>query len=304
SFFAELVSRVEYTVPISQYNPDGVVVNTNWLLRNGSPYYYEAARGVKTGGFDSYYTRDADGDWVKHDGVANLVSVAQRNVDGTSYRYMVVTMGAPWLQRENRDTGQQGLHHAFNDHKTLYSWAFSTFWNACVMRATDPIDIVKVLDGDADEVQLFPLMDSMSSEFWTLLPKNLDVDSTVNKITELASDECTCGNPGSDECVCDIRAGVVSAPIEKGQLLGTVELQLAGQPLTKIQLVAGDSVARTGSAIARDRVSSIFGKRWFVPLLLLLGATVIVLIILSYIRKHRKRLEKARKKPPNRRIRR
>jgi D-alanyl-D-alanine carboxypeptidase (penicillin-binding protein 5/6) len=299
-FFSDLVSTVEYAVPISEHNPDGVVVNTNFLLRAQSHYYYEFARGVKTGGFDSYYTRH-DGEWVEHSGLANLVSIAQRNMDRDSFQYLIVTMNAPWLLRNQREEHQQGLHHAFNDHRSLYSWAFSTFNNTNVLRTTDPVAVIKVIDGEADEVQLFPLMDR---DFWTLLPDNLDVNSAINRVKELASDECTCDETQADECKCDIREGVVSAPIERGDILGTVELVLAGQSLAKFPLIAGDSVARTTTAEARDILTYIFGQWWFRLLLLLIAAATIALIIFSYILKHRKKLQQARRKPPNRRIRR
>ncbi|MCL1902948.1 MAG: D-alanyl-D-alanine carboxypeptidase [Oscillospiraceae bacterium] len=303
SFFPELVNTVEYAVPISQYNPDGVVVNTNWLLRNTSSYYYQFAKGIKTGGFDSYYTR-SNGEWVEHPGLANLVSVANRNVDRDNYRYMIVTMGAPWLLKYDREGDQQGLHHAFNDHKALYGWAFSSFENDCIIRTTDPLAVIKVLYGSADEVQLFPMIDS---DFWTLLPNSVDADSAINPIISLASDECSCGSTDADtdkECECDIREGVVSAPIAKGDVLGTMELQIAGQSLVKLQLMAGDAVAKTSGAIARDRLSGFFGQKWFIPLILLLGAAIIVLIIMNYINRHRRRLAAARKRPPNKRIRR
>ena len=294
--FAEIVRTFEYAVPISQYNPNGEIINTNRFLRPASIYYNESVIGVKTGGFDDYSLKSTDGSWVTHDGIANLVSIASK--DG--YEYMVVTMEAPW--KTDLESGQHELHYAYTDHRTLFNWAFSTFKKTCVMRDTDLIAVVKVLDGTADEVQLFPLIES---DFWTLLPEGLDAGSTINRKIKLASDECTCDNL-PDDCECNIREGVVTAPVFKGDKLGTLELWVGGQRLGEhsIPLVAGDSVALSSSAKTRRTMEGVLGQWWFILLLLVAGATAIVLIILSYIHRHRKQLARKRRKPPNRRIRR
>jgi D-alanyl-D-alanine carboxypeptidase (penicillin-binding protein 5/6) len=281
SVFAQIVGTTEYTVPITQFNPDGVLVNTNRLIRavDGNPYYYDFALGVKTGGFDEYFTGNRIDGWIRHEGIANLVSLAER--DG--YTYIVITMNAPWFPFSQRSAGENGLHHAYTDHKNLYDWAFSTFENTLVMRTTDPITSVRVLEGDSDEVMLFAQMDS---PFWTLLPRGLDVKNDINRVIERESVE-------------------IEAPVAEGTVLGTIELMLANQSLGRWDLIATESVARTQTAIARDRIQDVFSSWWIIPLLIILALLVIVLIVLSYIRKHRKKKqEKYGRKPPNRRIRR
>jgi D-alanyl-D-alanine carboxypeptidase (penicillin-binding protein 5/6) len=288
--FAELVNTKEWEMPANENegNESGYsVVNTNRLVREfaGNPYYYEFAQGIKTGGFDVYSTRDAEGNWVEHPGIANLISVASRNIETGTYKYIVVTMDAPW--KKNLEGNEHSLHHAFNDHRTLYNWAFTTFELAAVIRKTDPVSSVKILNGEADEIKLYPRMEE--DIFWTLLPKNLGIDSAVNPKVTLENHE-------------------IEAPVEKGAILGTVELELKGQVLGKFDLIAGDGVEKTKAAISREKFSDVFNKPWFIPTLVIIGILVIALIILSYVRKHRKsrserRLRSKRKKYPNKNIR-
>jgi D-alanyl-D-alanine carboxypeptidase (penicillin-binding protein 5/6) len=275
-FFKEIVSTVEYTIPPTQFNPDGLLINTNWLVRpvSGNPYYYDFAAGIKTGGFDEYFLRGEDGDWVRYDGIANLTSIARRD----SFEYIVVTFNAPW--HTNRTDGERGLHYAFLDHSALYQWAFSTFEYTRVMRPTDPFGSVRVIDGVEDTVTLYPQMDS---EFWTLLPKNLDIASAIDKIPSFDVSE-------------------IPAPVEAGTILGTIELKLANQTLEKWSLVTTKRIEKTQSAQMVDNVNDFVNQPWFVPALVATAALTIALIILNYIRIHRKKSKSRR--PPNSRIRR
>jgi len=309
--FFEFANTTEYRMPSNVNNPEGYdVVNTNRLIRDfpENPYHYAFARGVKTGGFDVYHRkRDANGSWaaenrIDYDGIANLVSTAKRSVERGSYEYMVVTMDAPW---HGSPTGyEHWLHNAFNDHKILYDWAFSTFELTEVVRKTDPLTSVTILDGEKDEILLYPQMED--DVFWTLLPKDLDINSAIRHKFNIAETE-------------------VPAPIEAGAILGTVEVMLAGQVLGKFDLIADESVERTGAAIAGDRFRELFYrevenengeleeklKTEVIVGLVAIAALIIGLIVFAYVRKHRKqRMEKlranriSRRKSPNKKIRR
>jgi D-alanyl-D-alanine carboxypeptidase (penicillin-binding protein 5/6) len=300
--FSEITGAVEYAMPPNSQEPAGyTITNTNRLMIkpndfNNNPYYYDFARGIKTGGFDEYHTRidpslpwTSPGNRVDHPGVANLVSIASRN----EFTYIVVTLGAPWKLISERAVNERGLHYAFLDHRNLYEWAFATFEKTRVMQRTDPMGSVKILDGEKDEVSLYP---RMNEDFWALLPRGVDLDGgIIQRKPTLNSTE-------------------VSAPVEQGEVLGTIEILLANQSLGRWELITNEAVEKTSSAIARARLESVFAQWWFIPLLILLGVLVVALIILSYIRKHRKirqerfgrsnRRGKNNKKPPNRRIRR
>jgi D-alanyl-D-alanine carboxypeptidase (penicillin-binding protein 5/6) len=302
-FFLELVGTIEYPVPITSLNPNGSLVNTNQLLRQSSPYFYEGALGIKTGGYHEYFLRTPDGSgnvrdgqWKKiggesGTGITNLVSLARRN----DFTYIIVTMHAPWTFSYERAQNETGLHLAYHDHIRLYNWAFATFENTRIMQKTDPIDSISVVDGDGkDSLVLFP---HMTEDFWALLPKGIDVKSVVEPIVRISDRE-------------------VPAPIEQGAVLGTIELKLANQSLGTWDLVTNEGVERSQTARTRDRLSDLFGSWWFVPSLIVLGVLIIALIVLSYVRRHRKLQRerfgrgsnkysyKSKRKPPNRKIRR
>jgi len=274
-FFSALVSETEYQMPPNANNPAGYsVFNTNWLIQNtlGSPYFYEFASGVKTGGLPYYYTNDGGG-WVRTGaGMANLVSIAQRD----NIEYIVVTMNAPWFTPQVE--GQRWLHHAFNDHRTLYNWAFSTFDNTRVMETTDPIASVTVIGGEADTLTLVPLMEN---DFWTILPRDLDVNSAIHREVTLNERQ-------------------VQAPIEAGAILGTVELRIAGQTLERFPLVAAQSVSQTPTSAVWTTIGGVFDQPWFTPLMIAVAVLVILLIILRFIRmQRRQRMVRSRRQPPN-----
>jgi D-alanyl-D-alanine carboxypeptidase (penicillin-binding protein 5/6) len=283
-FFSSLVNTEVYTMPPNGFHPDfpsGYPVrNSNWLIRtdDANDYYYDFALGTKTGGFDYYYTKNSEGGWTSHDGLANLVSTARRAQQGDNFNYIVVTMGAP-IHLEGR-----WLHNAFNDHINLYDWAFRTFDYMRAMQKNEPVGSVRVIDGDIDELILFP---EMSDDFWTLLPKDIDM-SVIHPIVDIPEKELT-------------------APIAGDAVLGTIEIRLANESLGKWSLTPnGVSVELSREAEAIGAIRDVFGSWWFIPLLVLIGVAVIALIILSYVRKHRKNLRQkyGKRKPPNRRIRR
>jgi D-alanyl-D-alanine carboxypeptidase (penicillin-binding protein 5/6) len=304
--FPNLVSARQYEMPpnTNPGNSGGYTVrNTNQLIQPDNPYTYEYASGVKTGGLPYIRYQNADGSWGPQlSGLANLVSVAER--DG--FRYVIVSAEAPWLPSSQRGAGQTALHHAFNDHIALYNWAFATFENATVLRRTDPITSMKVVDGTANHVVLFP---QMEDEFRALLPRGLDANSIVHRELNLESNE-------------------VSAPVEAGEIFGVVELWLAGQVLRTFPLIAGESVEKTPAAERRSWLRETFFneippaegtvadpdeepvyrlKTGYLLLIIGTGVLVIALIVLSYIRNHRKKQAEAmtlrKKKSHNRRIR-
>ena len=291
SFFKEVVKTVEYSMPPNSKHPHGSEIqNSNSMLVSSSVYYYDFAYGIKTGGFDVYQYRNADGSFGEElPGIANLASIAQRNSGNGNFEYVVITVGAPWKLRSERKEGEGSLHNAYTDHRNLFNWAFSTFENVRVMRTTDPKGSVKVIDGLTDEVLLFPLMDN---DFWALLPSNLDADSAIQFKTTIFKSTCNCeadwnnnaaatgGFPGCD-CV---EADGVYAPIVAQQILGEVEILLAGQSLGTFSLISQESVERTPAAIAVANIMNVVEQWWFKPLVIVLVLLTITLIALGYVR--------------------
>jgi D-alanyl-D-alanine carboxypeptidase (penicillin-binding protein 5/6) len=219
--FREIVNMREHLFP-----PNGkpssplTVQNTNRLLVNTSPYFYEFASGVKTGSLPYLYC------FEKQDfetGVFGLVSTASRS----GYTYLVVTLGAPFRGAANRAEAEG---YTYNDHLDLYRWAFTALEYKNVLSVNDILKQVTVLNGaDADRVQLQP-----ASSFDYLLPRNLDRSAVLKEVTVFNEE--------------------VEAPITKGEILGYVELKLGNELLATINLVALNDVPKSVEARVWDRV--------------------------------------------------
>jgi D-alanyl-D-alanine carboxypeptidase (penicillin-binding protein 5/6) len=281
--FSEIVRKSEYMMPPIPAEPEGYVIdNRNMLLRGDpkNPYYYEFATGIKTGSIDYFYDRDSTVGWKRSEGgTACLVSSATRD----EYSYIVVTMGAPYYYHvtyiDEAGNNLKALHNAYLDHQMLYRWAFSTFAYRRVLPANEPVGSVKVAEGqDASEINIFP---KMEADFWTLLPKTLDIESAILYIID-AEEETT-------------------APVGKGDVFGSIELKLANKSLGKWQLVTQSGVERSQAAERIEKVNNVLGQWWFKPLVALLALLIITLIVLNSLR----RVQRERKKKRhNKRIRR
>lgn len=148
----EIACTQKYVMKATNYQAEGwaTIYHTNKMLSTGSDFYYQYARGLKTG------TLDESG--------RNLCSMARK--DGNNY--LLVTMGAPMTDAEgNKANGQ------YEDHKNIYEWAFNNFSYEKIVSNTQEITEIPVLLGqDSDHVLLVP-----AEEFSTLWPSTLDTSN-------------------------------------------------------------------------------------------------------------------------------
>ena len=133
---------------------DRTLYTTNYMIDpvRGGDYYYEYAKGIKTGstGNDSGYC---------------LVSTASR--DG--YTYLCIAYGAPY-EDENGEYYDNG---AMLDSQKLYQWAFGNFGIKTVIDTNDLVKEVKLrFAWNRDSLQLAP-----AKSFSALLPHDLDLSS-------------------------------------------------------------------------------------------------------------------------------
>lgn len=253
--FMEICDTTSYDLPANTYNPDGYTkYTTNALISNSSEnsFYYEYAHGIKTGSIDYYWDEAGN----SHAGGRCLVTTATRN----GFNYMIVSMWAPYFN----DAGES-YNYAAYDHVTLYKWAFSTFSYVTVLSRNDVIGEVKVEQGEgADHVSLVPVQD-----YSTLLPSYLDM-TTIQTIVDAET--------------------TVTAPVEKGQVMGTVELKLADETMIKVNLIASSGVERSQIAYITEQVKNITDTTWFKLCAVLLAAMIIALVVLVAIRRRQRRL--------------
>ena len=258
--FMEICDTVSWDLPANKYNPDGYTkYTTNVLLRNvaDNPFYYEYAHGIKTGSIDYYWDKEGN----KHTGGRCLVSTAKKN----GYNYMLVTMQAPYFNEAG-----ESYNFAADDHVKLYNWAFDTFQYTTVLTKKDVITEVAVEQGDgADHVTLSP-----AEDFSTLLPDYLDL-TTVQTVID--------------------KKDKVVAPVKKGDVMGSVELRLGGETLTKVDLIATRSVDRSQIAYIAEQVKSVIDTGWFKACVVALVLLIIADIVLICIRRRQIRIEEKRK---------
>lgn len=268
--FMEIANTQEYELPANRYNPTNyTIVNVNSMIRNidDNPYYYEYAKNIKTGSIDKYW--DAQGN--EHEGFMNMASMATQN----GFNYLLVTVGAPYY---NADGERTNAH--FADHIAMYKWAFRTFDIIEVINEHTVISNVKVDMGEESDTAIL----KPASSFSTLLPTNLDTSVIDQKITITAD---TNDN------------NAVVAPIEKGQVMGTLELIMDGEVIATRNLIASQSISLSQFEYTMRMINSIFDKSWFRLCIAALAVLIIINLILNGIQKSRIAKMEARQRRRN-----
>ena len=267
----KITNETECVMPANKDNPsDYKLYNVNALLRNVSDnaYYYEYAKGMKTGSIGEYYTKDASGAWsVEHEGFANIISTASK--DG--FTYMLVTVGAPYHDEEGNK-----LNGHFKDSIALYKWAFRTFDMVTVMTENTIVASVKVDMGEDTDVAIL----KPASGFSMLLPKDLDPSVIKQEVNITAAKNAN---------------EAVVAPIEKDQVMGTLTLSLDGDTLWTTNIVASQSIELSQFEYTMRMINSIFDKWWFKLCVASLAVFIIADVVLNAVQKARIAKLEARK---------
>ena len=123
--FTEIACSPSYEMEETSYHDPRTITHTNSMMMKGSDYYYEYAKGIKTG------TLDESG--------RCLASLAYK--DG--YSYLLITLGAPQYD----ENGNQVMYNMI-DHKNIYEWAFSDFKYTTLIAGTEEIAEVPVEYGE------------------------------------------------------------------------------------------------------------------------------------------------------------
>lgn len=130
----EIATTPEYDMQPTNYHEEGWahIYHTNNMVNRASSYYYQYAKGFKTG------TLDESG--------RNLVTLGSR--DGNNY--FVVTMGSPQYDEEGNT-----VYKVYDDHKNLYEWAFENFEYKQIVQSGKEITELQVRFGEnSDFVRL------------------------------------------------------------------------------------------------------------------------------------------------------
>ena len=150
--FKEVCESTRHTVTVLNTSTERVLSTTNLLQDSTTNYYYQYAKGVKTG-----YTDEAG---------RCLVSTASYN----GYNYICLVFGCPSSEKKH-----------FTESKELYRWVFNNFEFKKVADSENPITEIGVdLSLDTDFVSLY-----IEKSFISVLPKDAD-DSTISVVPNTA----------------------------------------------------------------------------------------------------------------------
>lgn len=120
-YFTDITDTVEYYIDGDDEEP---LQNTNLMLhKDEEDYYYEFAKGIKTG------TTDEAG--------RCLVSVALKD----NVSYMCIAMNAPCY---DKDGNELETNYAIQESKKIYEWAYSNVTMRTVLGQDDKVASVKV----------------------------------------------------------------------------------------------------------------------------------------------------------------
>jgi D-alanyl-D-alanine carboxypeptidase (penicillin-binding protein 5/6) len=142
--FREISAATEYFMPgNNRVNSDGYWVrNSNGMMFNSdnNPFYRDYVQGIKNGALDEIWYReivsedtdddepddldseeDEHGEWVKYDGIANLVSLGEIN----GRLYIISTLEAPY-KHGHLSAGETRLQYSYIDHIALYDWLLNS----------------------------------------------------------------------------------------------------------------------------------------------------------------------------------
>lgn len=188
----------------------------------------------------------------------------------SGYEYLAVVMNGP----ETNALGESGTH--LRDARTLFRWAFNRFSYTTVLAKSEILASIKVnLSWSTDHLNLVP-----KEAFSTVVENELDPAQVIKKVTLYKKE--------------------VDAPIEKGTVLGKVELIVnVDQKIGEMDLVASESLGRNWLLYAWSGVAAFFTSGWFWLGVLLLIALLVgyVFLNISYNRRRRReRLERTGKR--------
>ncbi len=181
----------------------------------------------------------------------------------SGYEYLVVVMSTP----ETNAAGESGLH--YRDTKSLFRWAFNNFTYRTVLGKSEMLASVRVdLSWSTDHINLVP-----EKEFATVIESQMKTDQIIRKVT--------------------LYKERVSAPVEKGTVLGKVELIVnVDQKIGEVNLIAGESIKRNWLLYAWSGVAGFFTSPWFWGGLGLLALLLIGYIVLNVMYNRRRRKER------------
>ena len=154
---------------------------------------------------------------------------------------------------------------SYMDTEDLFDWGFANFSYKTVVKPTDPLAEIKVILSDSkDYVVLTP-----EREVRLLLHKNEDLSAFKKEVTADAE---------------------VEAPIEAGQVLGTVTITFKDKIIDTMDLVAADDVGRSEALYVLKEIGDAVSQPWVGSAMLL--TVLLVVLYIAYMVVHNRRRQR------------
>lgn len=190
-----------------------------------------------------------------------LVSAAK---DGDDYLICVV-LGAEVVKIDNKSVPRQ-----FSESRDLLKWGFENFRRVTISRSDTPVTQVAVtLSEDADYVMLKPV-----GEISCTLPVDVSTDDIQSNI-ELFQES-------------------IEAPVEEGQILGSMTLSYGGKVYGTLNLVTTNSVARSEFLYRKAQVIDFFSQSGTKLILATVGILAVAILLKVFVFTKRRRPAKRR----------
>lgn len=164
---------------------------------------------------------------------------------------VAVVLGAQSVTKPDGTVDRQ----SFSESKRLLQWGFANFTRKTLLDSTSLLGEVKVtLSKEASHVVVHP-----DGTLEATLPKDVNVSDFQEEL-HLNSDS-------------------VEAPVEQGQVLGTVTMTYQGKSYGTVNVVAANSVSRSALLYNIARVKAFFGLLWVRLALILLLVFALFLLV-------------------------
>ena len=258
--FATICNTVKHTVPATNLSDERTLSNTNGLINPESPmyrgYYYEYAKGVKTG----------------HTDAAGYCLISTAEKDGV--RLLCVVLGGKGTTRANGTTD----FGSFSDTLTAYRWVFSNYGWRDIVSASDLVCEVPVRYGrDSDGVTVRPAQ-SISA----VLP-SADAGGAPQFEQQVTLYSERDGKP-------------LEAPVKAGDEVGELTVSYDGTVYGTVKLVAAVDVAVSKGAYIGGHLRAFFTNPIVLVVLLLVVLAVIGYVLWLARRRKQLEAERKRRR--------
>ncbi|MBQ8209127.1 MAG: D-alanyl-D-alanine carboxypeptidase [Clostridia bacterium] len=249
SVLADMAATVKYTVPATNMSEERSLSTRCDMIKSGSRYYYEYAKGFKVGQTDAAQRCAA--------------ITATKN----AYTYIAIVLGCP---NECTDGCGYPDNTALYEARKMLKWAFSNLRMTTIAETTDMITTAPVsLSTQTDTVRLVP-----EKQLQALLLSSVDYSSF--------------------EYIIDVQEDI-SAPVSKGQVLGTVKIRYADSVIASVNLVAAEDISRSGLMYMGHIIKNIVTSPVFIIIAAVLVLAVLIYIVIVYT-KNKQQQQKSRQR--------